>query len=82
MEKKKVGRPSKGERRHVNSPVPIEGARDLQRYAELTGEPMGATMARIFMAHRDELHLDELEAQEAERRGQERMDFEETTQTG
>ena len=73
MKKRRMGRPSKGPRRYVNSPINEAAAARLERYCELTGESMGPTVARIFEAHIEDLRLDELEAGAA----QPQMNFEE-----
>ena len=74
MKKRRTGRPSKGPRRYVNSPINEAAAARLERYCDLTGESMGPTVARIFEAHLDDLGLDELEAGAA----QPQMNFEES----
>ncbi|UEJ84616.1 hypothetical protein Bra3105_18465 (plasmid) [Brachybacterium halotolerans subsp. kimchii] len=66
--KKRTGRPSKGPRTYVNSPIPEPAASALERYCELTGEAKGPTVARIFEAHLDDLGLDQLEAGAAQPR--------------
>lgn len=77
MKKRRMGRPSKGPRRYINSPVSEAASARLERYCDLTGESMGPTVARIFEAHLDDLGLDELEAGAA----QPQISFEESRQT-
>lgn len=60
--RRNAGRPSKGDRRYVNTPVHKAYADKLERYSDLTGEPMGVTVAKIFEAHIDDLGLEALEA--------------------
>lgn len=81
MKAARIGRPSKGPRRYVNSPVAKAAYDKLARYSELTSEGMGPTVARIFEAHIDDLHLEEVEAAAAAQTGQERMDLDETAET-
>ena len=69
------GRPPMGKRHYVNAPLPPHVLKPLLRYSELTGEPMGPTVAKIFEAHLKDLRLDELEAASAVARGQEVLDF-------
>lgn len=78
---RRTGRPSKGLRRYVNAPIAKSAADKLARYADLTGEGMGPTVARIFETHLADLNLEELEAQAAARQGQERIEFDEERQT-
>lgn len=66
--KKRMGRPSKGPRSYVNSPIADAAVAKLERYCELTGEAKGPTVARIFEAHLDDLGLEELEAGAAQPR--------------
>lgn len=77
----KTGRPSKGPRRYVNAPVAQHAADQLARYAELTGEGMGPTLARIFEAHIDDLNLEQIEARAAQQAGQARMELDDLSRS-
>lgn len=74
---KRTGRPSKGPRTYVNSPINDAAVAKLERYCELTGESKGPTVARIFEAHIADLGLEELEAGAA----QPRFNLDETRKT-
>jgi len=77
MEKNRRGRPSKGRRVYVNSPVSPDAHDLLERYYELTKVGKGPTMARIFEAHIAELRreVERLEAKRDDSEGQNRIDL-------
>ncbi|MEE1652174.1 hypothetical protein V1260_15435 [Brachybacterium sp. J144] len=77
MEKNRGGRPSKGPRVYVNSPIAKPAHDLLERYLELTGAGKGPTVARIFEAHLAELEqeIDALEAAADADGGQNRIDL-------
>lgn len=77
MEKNRGGRPRKGPRVYVNSPISPSSHELLERFYELTGAGKGPTVARLFETHIAELQreIEALEAAVDAQEGQNRIDL-------